>query len=583
MVRQTTFTGQFMAAVFCTLIGMGASPVSAAVQTVPQPAKVSAGNPVVEKAGRCMGCHASRDLVKVFNDKGTMSVFVNADDFRQTVHAQRLCTDCHRRVFIDSHPGREIENRNSFAKEAADGCRNCHPDAQLRSGANHAYMIDSPAAPLCTECHGGHRIMKISQWKASLTGKDFCLTCHRQITSKTFGSGEKLSLRIDPSNLASSVHNKHDCSDCHTEYTREAHPVKTFAGSREHSISVAGICRKCHAEKAAMLKGSTHYNLSFQVGETLVRRGNPKAPVCTDCHGFHTVGPKTTYEILSGVPCRKCHEDIFRIYAKSVHGKAKEKGEHRAPLCASCHFAHEVNFTAMTNKMKSACLGCHKGIEAAHNKWLPNAELHLGAVACAACHVPAAEKGISLQLVDQTTGKPFTREDILELLGNTSEELNELLDAHGEGLNSYELSYIVRQLNAKGAGAKVAYLGRMDIMKYSDAHQLSLKNIAIRECESCHSKDSQFLKRVTLAVLKTDGGMDRYRAQPDALSSVFTTLSSKQFYLLGGTRFELLDWAGIAVVLCGILVPVLHITARLLTAPLRRSPGTDDRHKGDKS
>ena len=129
----------------------------------------------------------------------------------------------------------------------------------------------------------------------------------------------------------------------------------------------------------------------------------------------------------------------------------------------------------------------------------------------------------------------------------------------------------------------MTYLGRMDIMKYSDAHQLSLKNNAIKECESCHSKDSRFLKRVTLAVLKTEGGIDRYRAQPDVLSSVFTTFSSKQFYLLGGTRFVLLDWAGMFVVLCGILVPVLHITVRVLTAPMRRSPKAEDMHKGDKS
>jgi len=556
--------------------------LTAEVPALPQSVE-AAPPPVIAKAESCMGCHASNDSVMQFSNKETMSVFVDQKEFSKTAHAALLCTDCHRRVFLGTHPGRVIESKKAFTKEASDGCRNCHRDDQLRKKATHAAIIDRPDAPLCAECHGGHRVLRINEWKSSLSGKDYCLMCHRQVIDTTLASGEKLSLRIDPANLASSVHNKHDCSDCHTEYTRESHPIKMFASSREHSISVAGICRKCHEDKAALVKGSTHYNLSFQVGETLVRQGNPKAPVCTDCHGFHTVGPKTTYEMMSGVPCRKCHEDIFRIYAKSVHGRAKEKGEHRAPLCASCHFAHEVNFTAMTDKIKGACLGCHKGIEDIHNKWLPNAELHLSAVACAACHVPAAEKGIALQLIDQDTGKPFTREQILQLLGKTSEELTELLDAHGEGLTSYELFYIVRQLNRKETGAKVTFLGRMDIMKYSDAHQLSLKNIAIRECESCHSKESGFLKRVTLAVLRTDGGMDRYRAQPDAVSSVFMTLSSKQFYLLGGTRFALLDWAGMFVVLCGILVPVLHITARVLTAPLRRSPKAEDLHKGDKS
>jgi hypothetical protein len=543
---------------------------------------IAAKPPVIENAGACMGCHDSKDAVITFKDKGKMSIFVTERDFRNTVHSPLNCTDCHKQVSLETHPGRVIESKSSFAKEASGACMTCHGDDQLKAKANHAYMVEKAGAPLCAECHGDHGVRRISEWKSSLRGKEYCLACHRQNISKTLGSGEKLSLMIDPSNLASSVHNKHDCNDCHTEYTRDSHPVKTFADSREHSISVAGICRGCHADKHTMIKGSTHYNLSFQAGETLVRKGNPKAPVCSDCHGFHTVGPKTTYEILSGIPCRKCHEDIFKIYAKSVHGKAKERGEHRAPLCASCHFSHEINFTAMTDKIKGACLGCHKGVEGIHKKWLPNAELHLSVVACAACHAPASEKGISLQLIDQKTGKSFTREQILQLLRNTSEELSERLDAHGPGLNSYELSYIVKQLNERDAGAKVTFLGRMDIMKYSEAHQLSLKKNAIRECESCHSRDSKFFKKVTLAVIKADGGMDRYTAEPDVLTSIISTFSSKQFYVLGGTRVALLDWAGIFVVCCGLLFPVAHITLRVLTAPLRKARKSEDSKKGER-
>ena len=558
-----------------TLMGTGVI-VSHELSAAPKPP------PVPEQAETCLGCHDTKDTILTFKNKETMSVFVDRNAFKKTAHSGLQCTDCHTTVSLDAHPGRVIENRKTFTKEAADACRNCHTSEQLGKTATHNAVTTKPDAPLCSVCHGSHGVRRIAEWKLSLKGKDYCLTCHRQALSTTFGSGEKLSLRIDPSNLASSVHNKHVCSDCHTEYTPASHPVKTYANSRDHSVSVAGVCKRCHAEKAAQIKGSTHYNLSFQVGETLIRQGNQQAPVCTDCHGFHTVGPKSTYEILSGVPCRKCHEGIFKIYAKSVHGLAKERGEHRAPLCASCHFAHEVSFTATTDKIKVACLGCHKGIEGIHNKWLPNAELHLSAVACAACHVPSSEKGISLQLIDQASGKPFPREQILQLLGNTDEELAERLDAHGQGLNSYELAYIVRQLNEKGSGAKVTFLGRMDIMKYSDAHQLSLKKNAIRECENCHSKDSRFFKRVTLAVIRTDGRMDRYRTQPDVLSSVFSTLSSKQFYVLGGTRFTLLDWAGLLVVFGGILVPLAHITVRVLTAPLRRQPKPGDPKKGGK-
>ncbi len=538
--------------------------------------------PVLENAGACMGCHSSREFTKTFRNKEKMSVFVDAKDFRNSVHRSLSCTDCHGKISLDKHPGNSgiYENRAAFTAAMASGCRKCHSDNQLRAKGNHAYVAEKADVPLCTECHGGHNVLRVSEWKSSLRGNEYCLLCHSRNISKIFGSGERLSLLIDPSNLASSVHNKHDCSHCHAEYTRDSHPIRAYEGSREHSVAVSGICRRCHEDKYALMKGSIHYNLSFLAGETLISRGSPKAPVCTDCHGFHTVGPRATYETVSGVPCRKCHEDIFRIYSTSVHGMARANGEHKAPLCASCHFAHEINFTGMTDKIKGSCLGCHEGVEARHKKWLPNAELHLSVIACAACHAPTSKKGIYLQLIDKNTGKPFTRGQILQLLGTTSEELSARLDTHGRGLDSYELSYILKQLNDKGGEAQVTYLGRMDVEKYSEAHQLSLKKYAIRECESCHSKGSKFFNRVTLAVVRTEGGIERYPIAPDVLTSIGSTLTSRQFYVLGGTRIALLDWAGILVVFCGILFPVAHITIRVLTAPMRKAGKSREQGRG---
>ncbi len=537
--------------------------------------------PLLENAEVCMGCHSSKEADKVFKNKDRISVFVSENDFKNTVHGSLNCNDCHPTVSPETHPGRAFDSKRAFLKDASGVCRNCHTDSQLRAKPNHAYLAEKDA-PLCIDCHGAHNVRKVSEWKFSLKGNQYCLTCHRQNISKTLGAGEKLSLHVDPAYLASSVHNKHACNDCHTEFTRESHPIKIFPTRREHSISLSDACRRCHADKYTLSKGSTHYNISFHVGDALISKGNPKAPVCTDCHGFHTVSPKTVFEILSGVPCRKCHEDIFKIYAKSVHGTARAKGVHQAPLCSSCHFVHEINFTAMTDRIRSACLGCHKGVENLHSKWLPNAELHMSVVSCAACHVPASEKGIFLQLVDQKTGEPFTQEQVMQLLGTSYEELSERLNAHGQGIDSYELSYIVKQLNKRGAGANVTYLGKMDVNRYSDAHQLSIKKNAVKECESCHKSDSKFFKRVTLAIIKGDGGMSRYSAKPDVLRSVVSALSSRQFYVLGGTRLTIVDWAGILIVCCGLLIPVAHITLRVLTAPARKSKKLEELRKGEK-
>jgi predicted CXXCH cytochrome family protein len=302
------------------------------------------------------------------------------------------------------------------------------------------------------------------------------------------------------------------------------------------------------------------------------------APVCTDCHGFHAVGPKETYDTLAGVPCKKCHDEVFKVYSKSVHGMAKATGEHKAPLCFSCHFAHKVNSASMAEKIKDACTGCHKEVETAHNKWLPNAGLHLSAVACAACHSPGSSRGIQLRIVDENTGNPFTDEQLRNLLGASYESLSRQADVHGEGIAPNELWNIVARLNEKGTAAKVTFLGKMNVGK-GEAHQLALKKNAVKECENCHSANSDFFKSVTVAVVKADGSLLRYRAKPEVLGSMYSFLPLKQFYVLGSTRLKVLDWLGILMVFGGMAVPIAHITLRVLTIPIREAKRMNGRRK----
>ncbi len=277
------------------------------------------------------------------------------------------------------------------------------------------------------------------------------------------------------------------------------------------------------------------------------------------------------YNTLSGVPCRRCHENVFNVYSKSVHGVARKNGEHKAPLCSSCHFAHEVSVTAMTEKIKEACLGCHEEAEAAHDEWLVNSALHLSVVSCATCHSPDSGRGVYLRLYDQNTGKPFTEEQILGILGTDYEGLSQRMDAHGDGIDSYELWNIVKLINGSGADARVTFFGRMDVSNGLEAHQISLKNNAVKECERCHQANSDFFKSVTVAVIKADGRVTRYNAKPEVLGSMISLLSLKQFYVLGSTRLKVLDWIGILMVVGGMCVPIGHVTLRILTSPVREA------------
>jgi thiosulfate reductase cytochrome b subunit len=537
----------------------------------------SAQGALAQASDRCLLCHTSQGLAITFRNGEQITGFVDSNRLQASVHGALSCQACHTDIPMERHPGAKSESTADFRHKASRACRTCHAEDRLKARPTHAFAAVPGASPPCAECHGGHDVSRVSAWKQALAERDYCLVCHRTPLTKTHRSGEVLPLQVDPDNLGASVHNRQGCTSCHVGFSRGAHPVSVFESDRQHRIQMANACGTCHPDKAARVKGSVHGALSAPAPEGQTRPRGPDVPVCTDCHGFHSVGPRDSYRTLSGVPCRRCHEEVFRVYEASVHGTARAKGEHRAPLCSSCHFAHEIAFTAASGKIKAACLGCHEGVESAHQAWLPNAELHLGVIACSACHAPAAAKGIYLQVVDRDTGLPIPEDRILGLLGTDAAGLATRLDDHGDGLDPSELSFVLKQLNRRGGGVRLSFVGSLDVNRYSEAHQLSLRSSAVKECASCHNKDSTFFKTVNLAIVRADGRLATYRAQPDTLGSLRSARDIGGFYVLGATRVAMLDWLGVLLVAAGALIPIAHIGLRLLTARYRArraTPGT---------
>jgi hypothetical protein len=233
--------------------------------------------------------------------------------------------------------------------------------------------------------------------KPAMAGDAKCLRCHSRNPKKTLEDGEILSLHVDAAELKSSVHGEISCTDCHTAIAGKKHPKREPISSKhEFSVGQNQNCRGCHAAKFTQYEGSIH--------ASLVNAGNISAPLCKDCHSAHAVQSMANYQPESGLPCKRCHEDIYAAYAQSVHGKARTEGnvirtnDIQAPVCADCHQAHEVTAVAAGDRLKAVCLQCHEGALQAHEQWLPNAGLHLEVVSCAACHAPLAERGIDLEL-----------------------------------------------------------------------------------------------------------------------------------------------------------------------------------------
>lgn len=340
-----------------------------------------------------------------------------------------------------------------------------------------------------------------------------CLGCHSiEGLEKQLPNGESLSLHVSGESFAKSVHRVIGCASCHLHIDTSSHPSTTsdIQNARQYSIERAEGCRLCHTDAVEQHEGSLH--------AARVREGHPLAPVCTGCHGFHSVSPRTAYE---------------------------------------------------------TCVGCHAADLAAHSEWLPNAGLHQEVVSCAACHAPAAPRMIDLRLYDKAAKAWVVEEEGSPLF----EQLALSADADGNGLDAGELRNLLREINRDATAIPKTLRGRVELRTAVEAHRLSDRAQAIRACDSCHRYGSEPFQNVTVSVTGPDGRPLRYPAQKEILGSALAVESLPEFYAIGGTRSPILDALFALALLGGIGVPVGHMTVKWLFRKYRAGrnrPGGGD-------
>jgi len=393
-----------------------------------------------------------------------------------------------------------------------------------------------------------------------------CLGCHGESgMEKAMADGEKLSLQIKGKAFAASAHNAMGCSACHSDIDLAKHPApsKTKQTLREFSIAKAEACRQCHEDKSKLYEGSIH--------ASLLRSGNPMAPLCGDCHEPHTVRAKAAAAgPINEVPCRNCHGAVFKAYAQSVHGLARAKSsDGGAPLCADCHRAHDVTAASSGNQIKDACLGCHYNALQLHKSWLPNAAHHFEAVSCPACHAPMAPRRVDLKLYDSSA-----RERVAEKLGVPRfESRAKLADSKGQGLDALALQSLLKEFNRDNDESDTILRGRLEVDGGPEAHMLTAKGNAIKDCRACHREGAAPFQKVSISIVGPDGRPLRHGAQQEVLQAPTSVDSVRGFYAIGGTRIKLLDVLLVLALAAGVGVPIGHLSLKWLARKYLQKSG----------
>lgn len=322
-----------------------------------------------EEVQLCLGCHGNKDFSTVLKNGDKFSLYIDEETFKKSVHRPLNCSGCHNDFSADKHPGKVLKNKREYAVAGSALCKNCH--TKFKS-ALHLKMADTAqkGGKLCVDCHGSHSIQPAS--KGGHKNSEYCLGCHRNELSMTFKDGQRQTVHIDPEILKTSVHSKLYCTDCHFGFSPEEHPERKFKSKRDYEIAASESCRRCHFDKYTKTLESIHY--------AMLSQGNLNAPVCVDCHGAHAIAQTGKERTLSAKRCEKCHGEIYKIYATSVHGNALFNEHNQdVPVCADCHRAHNIidpRTFDYREKIPQMCGNCHANKELMNKYGLSTAVLN---------------------------------------------------------------------------------------------------------------------------------------------------------------------------------------------------------------
>src|SRR3954449_2654916 len=328
-------------------------------------------------ADECFACHSDATLSHEVNGK-QVSLHVDPEAFKNSIHGSMFtCVDCHSDVKSAAH--------ETTPKKIS--CASCHADQQAAYDRSHhaqAVASGNSNAATCVDCHGSpHELLPAADPKSRVSHSNIpgtCGACHSQkLVMEKSGLSVQTVASYEQSVHGHAVANGSEkaavCTDCHG--THEILDAKD-SKSPIFKFNVPQTCGKCHETISREFQQSIH--------GTAVAQGNWQAPVCTDCHGIHSIKAHTdpnspvSAQNVAQATCARCHEGVrlsqeFGVagrrettYLASYHGLASKLGSQVVANCASCHGTHSIfpstdpRSTIHRSRLAQTCGQCHPGV-----------------------------------------------------------------------------------------------------------------------------------------------------------------------------------------------------------------------------
>jgi formate dehydrogenase gamma subunit len=322
---------------------LGSVGAEAAGQPSAPKGKTASASPGNEE---CLGCHADKGLTKEVGGK-SVSLFADEAALKASVHGRLACIDCHAGIVEVPHA----------EKLAPVSCQKCHS----KTAGILAQGIHVQAGVDCQSCHGSHAVTR-----ATKVGFAPCEACHGE-TVEAYQKGVHGRAR------AKGVLEAARCGDCHGE----THQLRGHADPQAptNRIRMAETCGRCHADRTLIERRGIPIPKAYQLYQKSVHgravAAGKAAATCNNCHESHDLrranDPRSTiYRENIPQTCGKCHTQQRNEYLGSVHGVALARGATKSPVCTDCHGEHSIRAPQDPNSpvsvvaVSKTCASCHE-------------------------------------------------------------------------------------------------------------------------------------------------------------------------------------------------------------------------------